>query len=261
MDKEFFTASVQQWEEKILSGQAVFTLDYAARATMETEAYMKLHPEDTAFKFEPAMPLVSDYCQKPTLNIAEQTGIWSSLAVSADSPYIERILEMVDWMYSDEGAALAQWGREGEQYTIEDNKKKFVPEIKASYNPDGTIESMLDLGLNTLFGRIVRDDAYEPYIEGYSDTIDRYKNETEIFVNNYGINLTFTDEEAEESGYIATNIQTYVGEEALKFITGEKDMSEYDSFITYLKKNGAQRLEEIYAAAYSRYQEQINSID
>lgn len=262
MDKEFFTSSVQQWEEKLLSGQGVFTLDYATRAVTETEAYKKLHPEDTTFKFEPIMPLVSDYCQEPTLNISEQIGIWTSFGVSADSPYIDRILEMIDWMYTEEAAALVQWGYEGEHYTLEDNMRKYVPELKSAYNPDGTIEPEMDLGLNhNRIMRLEKADGFEPYVEGYSEMIDKYKNETNMFENNHRINLTFTDEETDEKGYIETNIRTYVEEEALKFITGEKDMSEYDSFITYLKENGAQSLEEIYAAAYSRYQEQIKSID
>ena len=50
-------------------------------------------------------------------------------------------------------------------------------------------------------------------------------------------------------------------EEALKFITGEKDMSEYKEFISYLKENGAERLEEIYEEAYSRYKKEIEKLN
>ena len=262
IDKEFFSSSTQQWEEKILSGQGVFTLDYATRSVTETEAYKKLHPEDTTFKFEPIMPLVSDYCQEPTLNIAEQIGIWTSFGVSADSPYVDRILEMIDWMYSEEAATLIQWGYEGEHYTIEDGMKKYVPELKAAYNPEGTIDPETELGLN--HNRIMRlemADGYEGYTEGYSEMIEKYKNETTLFENNHRINLTFTDEENDEKGYIETNIKTYVEEEALKFITGEKDMSEYKEFISYLKENGAERLEEIYEEAYSRYKKEIEKLN
>ena len=228
---------------------------------METEAYQKLHPEDTTFKFDPIMPLVTDYNPEPTLNIAEQIGMWTSFAVSADSPHIERILQMIDWMYSDEAATLIQWGYEGEHYTVEDGMKKYVPQLQASYNPEGTISPEMDLGLNhNRIMRIEKADGYEKYVEGYSDMLERYKNETELFESNYRINLTFTDEELEESGFITTNIKTYVEEESLKFITGEKDLAEYDQFVAELKKNGADRLEEIYADAYARYTDQLKNI-
>lgn len=259
MDKEFFTASTQQWEESILSGEGVFTLDYASRSVTETDAYRKLHPEDTNFKFVPIMPLVSKSLPQPTLNISERVGVWTSFAISADSPYIDRIIEMVDWMYSDEAASLIQWGYENEHYTVtEDGTKKYAPELKASYNPEGTIDPQTDLGLNhDRIMRIQKADSYEEYIEGYSDVLERYEAETTLYENNNRINLTFTDEEAEENNFISINLNTIVEEEVLKFITGEKDMSEYDNFVKTLKENGAEDLEANYAAAYARYQELI----
>ena len=90
--------------------------------------------------------------------------------------------------------------------------------------------------------------------------IKSYKEEAHLFENNYRINLTFTEEELEEKAFIETNIKTMVEEESLKFITGEKDMAEYEEFVADLKEGGAERLEEIYADAYARYKEQLNSI-
>ena len=259
MDKEFFTASTQQWEESILSGKGVFTLDYATRSVTETDAYKKLHPEDTTFKFVPIMPLVSEALPQPTLNISERVGVFTSFAVSADSPYIDRILEMVDWMYSEEAATLVQWGKEGVNYTVDENgMKKYVPELVATYNPDGTIDPETELGLNhDRIMRVQKADRYEDRIEGYTDVLEKYETEANLYENNNRINLTFTDEEAENNSFISINLGTIVEEEVLKFITGERDMSEYDNFLETLKKNGAEDLEANYAAAYARYKEII----
>ncbi len=258
MDKEFFTASTQQWEESILSGKGVFTLDYATRSITETEAYKKLHPEDENFKFVPIMPLTSDALNVPTLNISERVGVFTSFGISADSPYIDRIIEMVDWMYSEEAATLVQWGKEGENYTVVDGMKKYVPEYKAAYNPDGTIDPETELGLNhDRIMRVQKADLYEEHIDGYTEVLEQYKQDANLYENNNRINLTFTDEESEKNGFIETNLGTLVEEEALKFITGEKDMSEWDGFIKILKENGAEELEANYAAAYARYKEII----
>ncbi len=259
MDKEFFTASTQQWEESILSGKGVFTLDYASRSVTETDAYRKLHPEDTTFKFVPIMPLVSESLPQPTLNISERVGIWTSYAISSNSPHIDRIIEMIDWMYSDEAATLVQWGIEGEHYNeVENGMKKYVPELKAAYNPEGTIDPETELGLNhDRIMRVQKADLYEDQIDGYTDVLKKYENEVNLYENNNRINLTFTDAEAEQNNFISINLNTIVEEEVLKFITGEKDMSEYDNFLETLKKNGAEDLEANYAAAYARYKDII----
>ena len=53
-----------------------------------------------------------------------------------------RILQLVDWMYSDEAQEQIQWGIEGEHYTLtEDGRHKYTSEIVATYNPEGTIDA------------------------------------------------------------------------------------------------------------------------
>lgn len=261
MDQEFFTASRQQWEEKLLDETGVFTIDYASRARTETEAFKKLHPDNNNFQLSLMMPLTTEYYSTPRLNISERVGMWTSIGVGANTKNLDRILEMIDYMYAEDASTSLQWGKEGENYIVENDKKKYAANIKAPYNPEGTIDAENDLGLNhNRLMRIEKDDAFEEFIDGYTDVKDQYKEHVELFENNCRINLTFTEEELEEKAEIETNLLTYVEEGALKFITGETPMSEYDSFINFLEKNGSARLEELYAAAYDRYKEKVNSI-
>ncbi|GKX29772.1 sugar ABC transporter substrate-binding protein [Vallitalea longa] len=261
MDQEFFTASRQQWEEKLLDETGVFTIDYASRARTETEAYRKLHPDNQDFQLSAIMPLTTNYYEKPRLNIAETVGIWTSFGVGAHTKHLDRVLEMIDYMYSDEAATLIQWGEEGKHYIVDNDMKQYVKEIKAPYNPEGTIDGENDLGLNhNRLMRIEKDDGYEEFIDGYTDMLEKYKEEVEMFENNYRINLTFTEEELEEKAEIETNLLTYVEETSLKFITGETSMSDYDKFVEYLEGHGGNRLEEIYATAYDRYNEKVSNL-
>ena len=47
--------------------------------------------------------------------------MWTSFAIGANTMHLDRILEMIDYMYSDEATTLFQWGQEGIHYIIENN--------------------------------------------------------------------------------------------------------------------------------------------
>ena len=65
--------------------------------------------------------------------------------------------------------------------------------------------------------------------------------------------ITYSSDESDEISSIESEIQTYVEENVVKFITGDKDMSEYDGFIGDMKSLGVERYIEITQSAYDRY--------
>ena len=72
--------------------------------------------------------------------------------------------------------------------------------------------------------------------------------------NKYAIPaLSFTPEESEEIGEITTNINTYAEEMALRFITGDASLDEYDDFVARLNDLGMQRLIEIYQGGFEAF--------
>ncbi len=66
-----------------------------------------------------------------------------------------------------------------------------------------------------------------------------------------GILMT-SDENSEFSGIMA-DIKTYVSECTLKYITGEKSLDEWDSYVADIKKMNIDRALEIQRAAVERY--------
>lgn len=260
LDKEFFTSSEQQWQEKFLNGTGVFTLDYPKRAYTVKEAYSKLHPEDTAFDTSLIMPLTTESYDTMRLNHAETLGLWTSWSISKNTKHLGRILQLVDFMYSDEAIDLMQWGIEGETYTkTEDGKMKYTPDLKASYNPDGTIDPMNDLGLNhNRLERIELDNAVPEVPDYILSMTERYKKEVEGYETDYKISLNFTEEQTDEMEDIKLNLNTLVSEATVGLITGTTPISEYDAFVEKVKSNGATRMEEIYAEAYAAYKQNLN---
>lgn len=65
--------------------------------------------------------------------------------------------------------------------------------------------------------------------------------------------LTFTTEESDEIALIMTDITTYVSENRINFIYGNRSVEEFEAFRADIKKMGIDRVLEIYQAAYDRY--------
>jgi len=64
-----------------------------------------------------------------------------------------------------------------------------------------------------------------------------------------------TSEESQEYNQIAGDIGTAAAEQSLRFVTGERSLDEYDSFIADLERMGLGRMQELRQAAYDRYLE------
>lgn len=262
LDKEFFTASEQQWQEKFLNGSGVFTLDWPKRAYTLKDSYSKLHPNDTKYNTTLIDPLISESYPYKRLNYSETLGLWTSWGISANTKHLGRILQMVDWAYSDEAQTEIQWGLEGKHYTIdEDGRYRYTPEMKASYNPEGTIDPMNTLGLNhNRIMRIEKDngvievpDELNKIIQGYSENVEGYETD-------YKIALTFTEEQSDRIEEIRMVTDTLVNEGVVAFVTGERPMSEFDSFVEQVRSQGGAELEKIYADAYASYKEKMSNI-
>lgn len=67
----------------------------------------------------------------------------------------------------------------------------------------------------------------------------------------YGV--TLTTEESTEYSSLATSINTYASEMALKYLTGEESLDNFDSFVETLNGMGLERVLEIQQAAYDRF--------
>ena len=82
---------------------------------------------------------------------------------------------------------------------------------------------------------------------------DSYKDAPETLLE-APVEPPYTDEEAEQITKIKQNIEDYSTTEINKFISGERSLDEFDQFVEYLKKNGAEEWEKIANDAEARYQ-------
>ena len=176
-------------------------------------------------------------------------------AISADSENWEVALRWLDYLYTDEGALLANYGVEGDTFEFDENGKPvFTDKILANENgwtmtqtvasylcPSAGIANWSDW-TRELAGVPEKDQAC---YDVWSEFSDDWRLPSSV---------TLTQEESTERAALYADISTIVKEQTAQFISGALDIeSNWDAYISALEASGMERAIEITQAAYDRY--------
>lgn len=165
----------------------------------------------------------------------------------------ERVAEWLDYMYSEEGIRLMNFGVEGKTYTLEADKPVFNDFVLK--NPDG-LSPKYAVGT---FSFIVGDCpsvsalALSEQIDDES-VVTAKKNAIIPFVESsqkYILpkTLTLSSEQDEIRRTAMADIDTYVDEMVVKFITGREPLSNWDAYVAKVKSRNIDDVIAVYQAA------------
>lgn len=178
----------------------------------------------------------------------------SAIAVSALSEQPELAIEYMNWLYTEDGILVSNYGKEGEGFEYVDGKPAYTDLILA--NPDGMPAFVATFRYTSLVGTPYYNST-ERKIASF--TTDAEKECFDVWVKGHTGDLRYqgkmTVEESEEYNGLATDIATAVSEQALRFVTGERSLDEYDAFVEEMVGMGLDRMTELKQAAYDRYLE------
>jgi putative aldouronate transport system substrate-binding protein len=182
--------------------------------------------------------------QAPIVNIA-------SWAISSSSKHAVDIIKMFDYVYSDEGSMLFNFGIEGESYQMANGVPDYTDPVKNAEG--GMVNWIRGNGLQALIGM-----RQMPEYEKASCATDDVRRQLFDYVENdyfFPINpeLTFTTEEKDIYDVKMSSIKTYAQEELLKFFIGSRPIDEFDSFVNRINELGISEMEGIVNQAYDRY--------
>jgi putative aldouronate transport system substrate-binding protein len=155
-------------------------------------------------------------------------------------------LQYVDWLYSEEGVTITNWGIEGESYYVDDNGDKqiiaeFVNQL-GSYNATG-------LSMPGLSG-------YKDFNSYLSACDEQMRESIALCVKNATadpqILLNYAEEDQLVIDTYAVSCQSYATSQLAKFVIGQRDLSQWDQYINEL--NTKYHLEEMKTAHEKAYQ-------
>ena len=181
-----------------------------------------------------------------------------SLSISTQCSDPKLAIQYMDYLFSEEGHMLANYGIEGETYTMENGQPQFTDLILN--NPQGFdwqlcqslyinpgFPCLTDLSVQEMTYTDAQKTAVPTWVEAYDSSDETMPNERW---------LSYTTEESQHKADLQNDIETYQTEMRLKFITGQLDIdAEWDNYCAALEGMGIHTMEQINQAAVDRYLE------
>lgn len=240
------------WEEKMTTGRALTTFDYYGRPfSLMSTAQAAGNDE---YEFGGQLPPVADDIAGSSAQYWNNFPTSTYLALKADIEDPEHVLEFIDYVYfSEEGAFVMAAGVEGETYEM------TGPNSYTWLNPgtdsmawtiENGVNRMAFIGFNpTHFGY-----AFDP--NPYLTAPLRLAQDARFRAADPGVPaptpLLYTADELEIKTEVEVAMRDMVEPNFMKFITGERPMSEWDEFISELYDLGMQSLVDIANDAQAR---------
>ena len=176
-----------------------------------------------------------------------------SINVNAQQP--ELLMQLIDYMYSDEGYYLMNYGEEGVSYTMVDGEPQFTDLVLS--NPDGLEYAQAAyLYASSNRSRMPFLSNYSRCFSEFTDTqweaLDVYEGDCDHSMD-YPLGAVMNTEQSRQYNTVAADICTYISEHVLQFIYGQEDMSQWESFIETIRSMGVDTAIEAKQMAYDDY--------
>lgn len=169
----------------------------------------------------------------------------------------ETIIQVADYLYTEEGILLANYGVEGVTFEFNaEGKPEFTDLIL--HNPDGyayrdAVALHVIDGAGTVYDALRGASEYtELQLSSFDDWLSANLDYSRALPSNEMLNL----EEKAEYATIYSDIQTFTEEAIAKYIIGDYSFDTYDTdFVGKLESMNIQRCIDLYQQAYDRYME------
>lgn len=252
LDPNYATNSAQQWQESLSSGKSMFMYDNNIFGVNFNTALRQRNPN--AY-FEMIPVLKNDDGRKR--NYMYQFGHLSSfMAISSKVKNPEKVVKFFDWLYSEEGADITNYGIPGEHFTRTKEGVKMNPELveqfKDKQEPTWALLTYLGTGIQG-FGVYVDETVFtdtSPDMVKWGELVKKQADQGIIVAP--PVTPPFTAEETDKLKQIQTKTNTIAAQNLDKFIMGDRPLNTYDNFVKELIDSGARDIEKIYNTAYER---------
>lgn len=176
-------------------------------------------------------------------------------AISADSENWEVALRWLDYLYTDEGALLANYGVEGDTFEFDENGKPVFTD-KILNNENGWTMTQTVASYLCPSAGIANWSDWTRELAGVPEKDQACYDVWSEFSDDWRLpsSVTLTQDESTERAALYADISTIVKEQTAQFISGALDIeSNWDAYISALEASGMERAIEITQAAYDRY--------
>ena len=256
---DFFNVQMGSTDKWFASGQCPVNTGTAANiATVESYA-------DPSYSYE-LMPI-----NAPKVSADDQLHFsWTdnfsrikqqdSWAISTACQDPEGIMMMVNYLFSEAGQLMYNYGDEGHSFEYDENGKPQYTELITN-NPDGISykDACYIYASAVASGHLpsIMDVRAGYYYFGDEEwnVFDTFRTCDADGTYNLPTGVALNEEENQEYATLSSDITTYASTEIMKFILGQEELTPdtFETFRDTIISMGGNRMEELYQQAYERY--------
>ena len=249
IDPDYATQDRAAEKGKIMSDQSMVTFEYQPSAMMEAMA-----EQNPDFKLV-GIPDLKETPDAPsyTFNQTYLNNIQSfcSYAISTNCKEPEKAANFINYIFSEEGAQIANWGEEGVDFEYgPDNKPQFTKEYLMM---DDSKKVSRVFGTASAFASLRILDAYQAILPEVSvQAIETWveKDDTSRILPA----VSLTEDEQDKITDLLADLNTYMGERYSGLVNGQIALDTIPTIQQELKdKMHIEEIIEVYQAAYDRF--------
>lgn len=177
-----------------------------------------------------------------------------SITTACDNP--ELALEVLNYFFTEDGATLANYGKEGYSFNYGDNGNIEYTELLLDSEYQLSMRALHGLYSWNLFPYMTYSDAMYPmYTEEVMEAIDIMSTEGITAEHYYPSAISLTSAESDAIITTVTDIATYSQEQLLKFMVGDLAITDenWSAYVEQLNTYGLQDAIDVYQNAYDEY--------
>lgn len=254
LDKESFTQTDDQAIQKFVSGKSFVINGNSQTVVLHRTDMNKSLGEG---KFSVAKITVPGGPAGQLMSGSRLENGVMILAKAKENPNFKAILQFIDWLYySDEGEEFAKWGVEGVTYTKENGVRKLVDDINYNgLNPKGTKDLRIDYGFSGgVFAYGGTTELLQSMFSNEEKKFQEDMKKTKTVVPAEPP-IPYSVEDREQATLLSTPLKDYSDQNTLKFILGERPLSQFDAFVNELKGQGLDNYVKLANKTYKAYKE------
>ncbi|APO46326.1 sugar ABC transporter substrate-binding protein [Paenibacillus xylanexedens] len=254
LDKESFTQDDDQAVQKFVSGKSFMINGNSQTVVLHRNDMNKTLGEG---KYSVAKITVPGGPKGQLMSGSRlENGVMISGKIQKSENF-KAIMQFVDWLYySDEGQEFAKWGVEGETFTKEGGKRKLVEDVNYNgLNPKGTKDLRIDFGFSGgVFAYGGTTDLLQSMFSEEELKFQQDMKDTKEVIPAEPP-IPYSSEDRERVTLLSTPLKDYSDQNTLKFILGERDLSEFDTFAKELDSQGLSNYLKLANDTYKAYKE------
>lgn len=176
-------------------------------------------------------------------------------AKAKDSENFAAILQFVDWLfYNNDAKEFSKWGVEGTTFKRNGTERELMPDVTYQWMNPGAPKK-----LNADFGFSGGNFSYGGKTELVHSMFAPEEKEWQARMAAERTQIPLppahplSEAQREQATLLLTPLKDFIDTNTLKFVTGQRPLSEFDAFQTELKGQGLQQYTDLLNEAYTNF--------